>query len=357
LGVVRIAIVSTPFIAVPPPRYGGTELVVHTLARTLAGWGHEVAVFATGDSDAPGLRALVREAVWPPEPYVEVAHGRFAAAEIARGRFDVAHLHAPAALAFADALGVPAVYTLHHPRDPTLARYYRLVPHVPRVAISRRQADLEHPRPEHVVHHGLDPGLYPDADPDRTGGYAAFLGRLSWVKGPELAIEAARRAGLDIVVAGAIHDDGGPPGWKEQVLEPALAERHVRWLREADVAAKRRLFAGARALLVPIRWEEPFGLVMIEAMLAGCPVVAFPCGAAPEIVEEGLTGHLVDGVVGMAAALRTLRRFDRARCQARARERFSGARMAREYLDVYRAALRAGAPVGGGEERWRTLAW
>ncbi|HEY6098665.1 MAG TPA: glycosyltransferase, partial [Anaeromyxobacter sp.] len=247
------------------------------------------------------------------------------------------------------------VYTLHHARDERLARYYALVPPVQRVAISRRQAELEDPPPEHVVHHGLDPELYPArAAPD--AGYALFLGRLSWCKGPELAVEAARRAGLKVVVAGSIHRDSAPPGWHEDVLEPALAERHVRWIARVDLPSKRRLFSEARALAVPIRWEEPFGLAMIESMLAGCPVVAFRRGAAPEIVDDGVTGRLVDDVGEMSDALRELDGFDRAACRQRARERFSAARMARDYLAVYAAAIRVGVPSWPGEEEWTTVA-
>jgi glycosyltransferase involved in cell wall biosynthesis len=332
--------------------------VVDALARTLAAAGHEVAVFATGDSRVPGLRALFPRAVWPPDPYVELLHCRWAARDIARGGFDVVHLHTPAALAFADELRAPAVYTLHHVRDERMGRYYALAPSALRVAISRRQAELERPAPEFVVHHGLDLDLYPDP-PGRPGDLAFFLGRLSWCKGPELAIEAARRAGLRIVVAGRLHSDvdprEGPDGWLDDVLTPALAGRHVRWMSQADLAAKRRLFARARALLFPIRWEEPFGLVMIEAMLAGCPVIAFPRGAAPELVEDGITGFLVHDVRGMTAALTAAARLDRAACRARARARFSAERMARDYLSVYRVAA-TGAARPRAEEEWTTVA-
>ncbi|HYG69404.1 MAG TPA: glycosyltransferase, partial [Anaeromyxobacteraceae bacterium] len=155
---------------------------------------------------------------------------------------------------------------------------------------------------------------------------------------------AARRAGVRVIVAGNVHDNDGPSGWDAEVLRPALREPHVRWITEADLSRKRRLFARARALLVPIRWEEPFGLVMIEAMLAGCPVIAYARGAAPEIVEDGRTGWLVDDVDAMAEALRRLRGFDRAACRARAIERFSSDRMARDYLAVYRAAALGVSP-------------
>ncbi len=341
---------STPFVAVPPVAYGGTELVVHELACALDQLGHEVSVFATGDSTAPGLRALFPTAVWPIDPYAELLHARFAAREIAAGEFDVAHIHTPAALAFADELGVPVVYTLHHARDERLSRFYAYAPRAVRVAISRRQAELEDPRPRHVVHHGLSPELYP-APARRDDGYAFFLGRLSWCKGPDVAVEAARRAGLDLVVAGQAHEEGGPPGW-DALLASALREPHVTWRAQAGLPAKRRLLGGARALLMPIRWEEPFGLVMIEAMLAGCPVIAFARGSAPELVEDGVTGLLVEDAREMAVALREARLLDRAACQARARERFSAARMAADYLHVYRAA----ASRAGEGEAWRTLA-
>jgi glycosyltransferase involved in cell wall biosynthesis len=354
---VRIALVSTPFVAVPPPAYGGTELVVHALARALARAGHAVTVFATGDSRVEGARALFDAPVWPPEPYAELLHARHAAREIAAGAFDVVHAHVPAMLAFADELPAPVVYTLHHVQDPALSRFYAHVRGVRYVAISHRQAGLVAPRPHHVVHHGLDPALYPLCGPG--GDTAFFLGRLSWCKGPEVAVEAARRAGLRIVLAGRPHADDGPPRWDETVLRPALAEPHVAWRPEADLAAKRRLFATARALLVPIRWEEPFGLVMIEAALAGCPVVAFPRGAAPEIVEDGRTGFLVEDVAEMASALRRAARLDRRRIQARARARFSAERMASAYAAVYRSAIEHRARLArdrGEGEAWTTSA-
>jgi len=355
---VRIAIVSTPFVAVPPRAYGGTELVVHSLAGALVRAGHEVAVFATADSRAPGLRAFFETPVWPPSPYSEALHCRFAAREIARGGFDVVHAHLPTLLAFADDLDAPLVYTLHHAADPSLGRFYAAAPPVRRVAISARQAALMEPPPHDVVHHGLDPRMYPSCG--RGGDAALFLGRLAWVKAPELAVEAARRAGLPIVVAGRQHAlDEAPEGWRASALDPALRAAGVEWIPEADLAAKRRLFARTRALLVPLRWEEPFGLVMIEALLAGCPVIAFPLGAAPEIVEEGVTGFLVEDTRQMAKALHRAASLDRAGIQAIARRRFSAARMAAEYIEAYRAAIAGRMPKIAGavtESEWTTLA-
>jgi glycosyltransferase involved in cell wall biosynthesis len=355
---VRIALVSTPYVAVPPPGYGGTELVVHALARALAARGHGVTLFATGDSQAADVRALFPKAVWPPDPYIELLHCRFAARQIARGDYDVVHAHVPTMLAFADELATPLVYTVHHASDPSLARFYAHAPRVHHVAISARQAALASPTPDDVVHHGLDPSMYPGCGPG--GDSAFFLGRLAWVKAPELAIEAARRAGVELVIAGRPHpEDPAPTGWREDVLEPALRAPGVAWLPRADLEMKRRLFARSRALLVPLRWEEPFGLVMIEALLAGCPVVAERRGAAPEIIDDGETGFLVSGVAEMADALARAGELDRAAIQARARLRFSADRMAAEYLAVYEAAAggdlpgrRRGEATEGG---WTTL--
>ncbi|HET8541338.1 MAG TPA: glycosyltransferase [Anaeromyxobacter sp.] len=357
----RIALVSTPFVAVPPAAYGGTELVVHALARALERLGHEVTVFATGDSRVRRLRACFRRAIWPPDPYAGLLHARFAAAEIAAGAFDVVHAHLPSFLAFGEDLAAPVVYTVHHDREPALERFYAAVPGPLHVAISARQAALCRPAVAAVVHHGLERGMYPSCG--KGGGGAFFLGRLSWVKAPDVAIEAARRAGLPVVVAGRLHaDDAAPAGWREQVLEPALRSRGVTWLPAADLAAKRTLFARSRALLVPLRWEEPFGLVMIEALLAGCPVIAARMGAAPEIVRDGEDGYLVAGAEEMAAALRRVGTLDRRAIQARARARFSAERMARGYLEVYGRAVDAfrDGPFAPGRaatgDPWTTLA-
>ncbi|MFT3915411.1 MAG: glycosyltransferase [Anaeromyxobacteraceae bacterium] len=345
----RIALVSTPFVPVPPPGYGGTELVVAALHRALRDAGHEVVLFATGDSRAPGLCWAFEKAIRPPEPWAEVVHCRRAAELASAGGFDLVHAHAPAMAAFADRLPCPLVLTLHHAADRALERLYADAPGATLVAISERQAELVGVRVGAVVHHGLDLSLYGPAG--QGGDEAFFLGRLSWAKGPDLAVAAARRARLPIVLAGKVHpEDEAPAGWLERALLPALRAPHVRAAGVADLAVKRRAFGRARALLAPLRWEEPFGLMLIEAGLAGCPVIAYPRGAAPEIVEDGVTGFLVEDVASMALALRWAAKLDCRHIQARARERFSAARMARDYLEVYRAATRGRAETG-----WTTV--
>ncbi len=340
---VRIALVSPPFAAVPPRGYGGTELVVHELVRELSAAGHAVTLFATGDSRAPDLRWLFREPVWPPEALAERAHCSAAARSLAGGRFDVVHSHAAGLLPFSSELGAPVVHTLHHARDEELTALYLRHPEVSYVAISARQAALVPELRCEVVHHGLDPARHPLGLGQRDD--AVFLGRLSPCKGPDIAIAAARAVGLPILLAGDLHAHDATPGWAADLLA-ALERPGVLHLGPVGPAGKAELLGGARALLMPLLWEEPFGLVMIEAMLCGTPVIAFPRGAAPEVVDEGVTGFLVDDVEAMAGALRRLDGFDRAACRRRALVRFGAARMARDHARLYArvAADRWGAP-------------
>ncbi|HEX7622149.1 MAG TPA: glycosyltransferase family 4 protein [Anaeromyxobacteraceae bacterium] len=343
----RIALVSTPFAAVPPRGYGGTELVVHELARGLSAAGHQVTLFATGDSRGPDVRWLFERPVWPPAEQAELRHCAAAARAIAQEGFDVVHAHAPAMLALAPGLGAPVVYTLHHAHDERLTRCYTRRPLVTYVAISARQAALEPELACELVHHGLDPTRHPPGDGRRDD--AVFLGRLSPCKGPELAIEAARAAGVAIRLAGEVHAADATPEWAGR-LRAALTLPRVEHLGPVSGERKLELLGGARALLMPILWEEPFGLVMIEAMLCGTPVIAFPRGAAPEIIDEGLTGFLVDSSEEMAAVLGQLRGFDRTACRRRAGERFGAGRMVRDYERVYRRVAAAWAPANGVEE-------
>jgi glycosyltransferase involved in cell wall biosynthesis len=347
---VRIALVSTPFVPVPPPKYGGTELIVATLARALVRRGHDVVLYATGDSYLPDVEVayLYEQAVWPPDPGRELNHVAFAARDLAaRDDIDVVHAHVPAAMAFAPFLGAPVVYTLHHARDEHLDELYRgcASRRVSFVAISHRQRELLELEAE-VVHHGLPPGDY--ALGRGAGRYAAFIGRFAEEKGVDVAIEVAARAGVKLRLA-------GQPHWKDEAyfrsrVERRLREPHVRWLGEAGHPEKVRLLGGALATLFPIAWEEPFGLVMIESMLCGTPVISYARGSAPEVIDEGVTGWTVRDEDEMAWRLRRLAaggRFDRARCRERAARRFSVEVMTDGYLMAYAAAL--GRPIDADE--------
>jgi glycosyltransferase involved in cell wall biosynthesis len=344
----RIALVSTPFVAVPPRSYGGTELVVHELAEGLSALGHEVVLFATGDSRTSGeLRWKYLRPQWPPEILADLDHVSWAMREVAEdGSFDLIHAHSAVALACARLLPeIPLVYTIHHERDEQLSAFYRHCQNVHYIAISDDQRRREIPlRNVRVIHHGLDPSKYHGASTS-VGDYVCFVGRFSRVKGPHTAIDAAARAGLPIRVAGEVH----PPdeGWVATELRHRLEHPHVRYLGSIGMPSKAVLLCGARALLAPIEWNEPFGLVLIEAMLAGCPVVAYPRGSVPELLEHGVTGFIARSLDDLVALIRpggAVDRFDRRRCRARAIERFGRDLMVARHTALYER-VRSGFPV------------
>jgi glycosyltransferase involved in cell wall biosynthesis len=338
----RIALVSTPFVAVPPRLYGGTELIVAELADGLVERGHDVTLFATGDSRTRAeLRSLYDVAQWPPEMLVDLDHVSWAMQQIAeRDTFDVVHAHSAIALACARLLpGVPLVYTIHHERDEKLSALYRNCGDAHYIAISDDQRRREIPlRDVTVIHHGLDATKYQHA-PRAAGDHVCFVGRLARVKGPHTAIRAAIAAGVPIRVAGEIH----PPdeAWAAAELSDLLVHPMVRFLGPIGLPQKAPLLRDARALLAPIAWHEPFGLILIESMLSGCPVVAFARGSVPELVEEGVTGLVAESFEHMVTLIRpggAVDRFDRVRCRERAVERFGRDRMIAEHLALYARA-------------------
>jgi glycosyltransferase involved in cell wall biosynthesis len=338
----RIAIVSTPFVRVPPPGYGGTELFCGHLAEALVRRGHRVTLYATGDSEFSGeLRACFPKAIWPPSETADHAHARFALQEIARERpsSDAVQINSPVAIKVASDLGVPVAYTIHHHIQECFSRVYAEHPEVQYVAISRRQLELEIPlRYADVIHHGVDEKDYPICL--QSEGYVLHLGRFAADKGTHHAIDAARYAGVPIVLAGRVHEKDDDHNYYEREIVPRIAQEGVDMVGEADARHKVELFRGAMALLCPIEWEEPFGLVAIEAMLTGTPLIGFPRGSFPEIVDEGVTGTLVSGVDEMAVAIRRVQSWDRARCAERARKRFSANRMAADYEALFATMLR-----------------
>ncbi|XXX74430.1 glycosyltransferase family 4 protein [Sorangium sp. So ce134] len=336
----RIAIISTPFIRVPPSGYGGTELFCYELAEGLSARGHDVTLFATGDSAVScRRRSLYAVPRWPPAPEDEVNHVAWAVAEIAReDRFDLVHLNSPIAVPFTRFLRVPAVHTLHHARCDESSRIYALHPEVAYVAISERQRSLEIALQRScVIHHGVAPARYPTSLSDE--GYLAHLGRYAEEKGTHLALDIARAAGMQLRLAGRAHPKDHLYFLRE--VAPRLRERGASDLGEMEHDRKVALLRGARALLCPLQWEEPFGLIAIEAMLCGTPVLGFRRGSFPEIVDEGVTGFLAapGDAARLAALAAGLARFDRAGCARRARERFSSAVMAGRYEALYQGVL------------------
>jgi glycosyltransferase involved in cell wall biosynthesis len=337
----RIALISTPFVAVPPRAYGGTELVVHELAEGLRAQGHEVTLFATGDSQTTAeLRFLYERAEWPPEPLVELNHVSWAMQEISEGSFDLIHAHSALALGMSRVVKTPPmVYTIHHVRTPELSAFYRHFPDHHYIAVSESQRRQEEPLSNcEVIHHGLNTARYgPVESPE---DYVCFVARLSRLKGPEVAIDAAMKAGVPIRIGGEAHHED--QDFFQEELKCRLELPHVTWLGAVGSPDKENLLRKARALLFPINWEEPFGLAMIEGMLAGVPVVAFRAGSVPEIVEDGITGFVVRDVDEMAEVIRpggVLESFDRNACRARAVERFSRERLVDDHLRYYRRIL------------------
>jgi glycosyltransferase involved in cell wall biosynthesis len=316
--------------------------------RPLVQRGHDVVLYATGDSHVEGAEVRYRyeEAIWPPDPWRELNHAAFAMRDIAAsGDFDVIHAHVAPALAYASFVDVPMIYTIHHVHEARLHELYESFasPSLTLVAISARQRDLlGYGLSAEVVHHGLRSELYPLG---RGGGYAAFIGRFAEEKGVHVAIDVAARAHHKLRLA-------GQPHWKDETYFQAevrhrLQLPHVTWVGEAAHPAKVRLLGSALATLFPIDWEEPFGLVMIESMLCGTPVLSFARGSAPEVIEQDVTGWAVADEDEMIWRLRQLAagrtRFDRARCRERAIHRFSVNTMVERYLQLYAASI--GRPV------------
>ncbi|HSE03915.1 MAG TPA: glycosyltransferase family 4 protein [Methylomirabilota bacterium] len=343
----RIAHVAPLYERVPPALYGGTERVVAYLVEEQARRGHDVTLFASGDSRTSGtLVAPIPRALRldqgggePLAPHMVEMAQVFEHAE----DFDLIHCHVDyLAFPFTRLVPTPTVHTLHGRLD--LPHVRPLMSHfgeVPLVSISNAQRrpleDLDLAWVA-TVHHGLPLETYRPGS--GRGGYLAFLGRISPEKRPDLAIGAARRAGLPLKIAAKV--DAVDRLYFEREIEPLLADPLIEYLGEIAEADKPALLGGAAALLFPIDWPEPFGLVMIEALACGTPVIARPYGSVPEIVTPGRTGFIADTVDELAEAVRHLDRIDRAACRREAEKRFSVERMVDGYEAVY-AELDAGA--------------
>lgn len=334
--------VAPPWLPVPPTGYGGTELVVDGLCRGLVALGHDVTLFATGDSSCPvPLR-------WQHPEHLGTGRSRtagmlshaLAAYDVAATlRPDIVHDHTILGAYVAAMTGMPALTTNHNPFDRDAnAIYRRIADRVPVVAISRSHARAaEGFVPIAAIHHGIDVDGHGSGSGD--GGFALFIGRISPSKGVHHAIRAARAVGMPLRIAAKVTEQGERE-YFHRVIEPELGPGTA-FLGEVGGAAKERLLGSATVLVNPIQWDEPFGMVMVEAMAHGTPVVATARGAAVEIVEPGITGILVEDARDLPDAILAARGLDRSRIRARARERFSLERMAREYVAAYERVLLA----------------
>jgi glycosyltransferase involved in cell wall biosynthesis len=351
---VKIAQIAPLMESVPPRLYGGTERIVSYLTEELVALGHDVTLFASGDSittanlvpcvpQALRLDASVHDTI----PYYMLMLDRV------RQRaddFDILHFHIDQYhFPLFRPIASRTVTTLHGRQDlPDLRPLYRGFDDMPLVSISN---DQRRPVPfanfAATVYHGIPAGLHrPVAEP--LGGYVAFLGRISPEKRPDRAIAIARALGIPLKIAAKV--DRADDVYFRTQIEPLLDGGGVEFIGEINEHQKTQFLGEAQALLFPVDWPEPFGLSMIEAMACGTPVLAFRCGSVPEIIENGLTGAIVDTVEEAIVALPRVIALDWKKVRQRFEQRFSATRMAKDYVDVYRSLLES-SKSAGREER------
>lgn len=343
----KIAQVSPLFESVPPRHYGGTERIVSYLTETLVRQGHDVTLFASGNSStsarlvaptAVNMRPDISRPSWLSAFCIQLDMVASLADDFDVIHFHTDYLHFP----LAARLSVPHVTTMHGRLDlAELEALFRHFGDAPVVSISDSQRrPVPHANWCRTIHHGLPRDLYPFGAAD--GNYLVFIGRFSPEKRVDRAIEIAERCGMPIYVAGKI--DECSPRYFEQQVKPLLQRPLVRYMEEIGEAEKAQLLRSATALLCPIDWPEPFGLVMIESLACGTPVIAYPHGAVPEIVEQGKTGFIVDNQDEAVQAAQNIGTLDRRRCRDAFERRFTVERMAEDYLQVYRDLQAGRAP-------------
>jgi glycosyltransferase involved in cell wall biosynthesis len=341
---VKIAQVAPLYESVPPRAYGGTERVVSYLTETLVEMGHEVTLFASGDSvTSAHLVSVVPRGLRldpnKPDPLVwhtimmDMVHK-------AAPSFDIIHFHTDVLqLPMVGHCRTPCVSTAHGRLDlPDLKPLFRCFPRHPMVSISNSQRK---PLPwvnwRATVHHGLPLGLY-SLHP-QPQDYFAFVGRISPEKRADRAIEIAKACGIPLHIAAKV--DAADKAYFESTIQPLLDDPLVTYVGEIGDDAKNDFIGNARALLMPIDWPEPFGLVMIEAIACGTPVIAYGHGSVPEIIDQGVTGFIVENQEQAIAAARDIERIDRRRCRQVFEQRFAARVMAKRYLEVYRELVDA----------------
>jgi glycosyltransferase involved in cell wall biosynthesis len=347
----RIAMLAPPWIPIPPSGYGGIEWVVHLLTEELVARGHDVTLFATGDSKTSadlkyvydvGQASLMHQAL-PYAMHDGMAFDHIIEEAKAGRPYDVIHDHtAWLALAFAKLLPTPIVHTLHGAAVEQERDFFRRVKdNATFVAISSYQTtSFTEIVISSVVPNAVDVANYPYQP--RKEDFVLSLGRVARDKAQGLAIEAAKKAGIPIVLAGKV-DPGDDAAYFEEAVLPHVDGKSVIFEGEVDDQRKHELFANAKAFMFPIQWEEPFGLVMIEAMACGTPVIACPRGAVPEVLTDGVTGFLVDTVDDMVEALTRLDKISPEACRSDVERRFSPQVMADNYIRVYEQAATARA--------------
>lgn len=301
----RIALIASPFISVPPTRYGGTELFIAHLAEGLQRKGIEVVVYCNGESTVKTeKRSCYPQAEWPLSTETsgmlkELDHASWSI-EDADKTCDLIHINSAPAITYSRYVSTSLVCTVHHPHETALTRMYERYPEIHYVAISEHQASVHPTLTVTTIHHGIDMTKYRMQETKED--YLCFLGRIAPIKGVHTAIDVAKRAGIPLKIAGEIQ-----PIFRDYfdtMVKPHIDGRLIEYVGEADLEMKNELLGGSRGLLFPIQWSEPFGLVMLEAMACGTPVFALPGGSVPEIVRPGISGAISSSAAEMADAVR-----------------------------------------------------
>ncbi len=333
----KIALIAPPFIAVPPRKYGGTELFLAELATGLQKEGLSVTLYTNGASTVPvEKRWIFKEEDWPIPDAVEssmkgLTHCAWAIKDATRDA-DVIHVNAAPGLSFAHFVPKPFFYTVHHVFDPVLQEYYQRLPrHVHYVTISNFQRRKMALPQTHTIHHGIDISRY-YSKPGNRQQYLVFLGRVAPPKGTHLAIEIARKAGIPLKIAGEIQPIY--KGYWESKVKPQVDGKFIEYVGEVGGEEKNELLGNALATVFPIQWDEPFGLVLIESMACGTPVLALPGGSVGEIIREGVSGNVRPTVEELVECARKLN-FDPRVVREYAQEYFSVERMVAHYIRLY----------------------
>ena len=333
----RIAQVAPLHIAVPPRDYGGTERCVYNLTEALVKLGHDVTLFATGDSQTSARLVAMRPEPIAFDPNVDATALHVAAlAEVYRraGEFDVIHSHLDyLTLPFTENMTTPTVLTLHGRLDkPEFRQVFHTYPQANYVSISGSQRSfLPDVNWAGTVHHALDVNRFPFYP--TAGDYLAFVGRMAPEKRPDRAIEIAKKAGIPLKIAAKIDAKERP--YFESVIKPMLDHPLIEYMGVLNEHDKSELMGNALALLLPIKWPEPFGMVFIESLSCGTPVLTCPYGAVPEILEDGVTGFIRETDDELVEAIEHLGEISRSGCREYVRRKFDIQRMAMKYLNVY----------------------
>lgn len=346
----RIALIAPPFICVPPREYGGTELFIAELAEGLQQRGYDVVVYTNGESTVQvEKRCLYPAEEWPIKGEIydslkDVNHTSWAVADAA-GDCDIIHLNNAPGLAHDRFIDNPFVYTIHHPYNEGLSNYYAHFPEVSFVTISRFQQQREKLPKISTIHHGIKLSRYRLVEKKQT--YLSFIGRIAPMKGPHLAIEVAQRSGLPLKLAGEvqpIYQD-----YFERTIKPHVDGKFIEYVGTANLQEKNELLGNSLGMLFPIQWDEPFGLVTIEAMACGTPVLALPGGSVAEIVRDGVSGFVCTSVDDMVQRVRDIAAFKPAAVRGYVQEYFSTERMVGQYAQLYEDIAAGTLPQPGSE--------